>query len=375
MNRIRLLLLLTVAALVAAMPAAAGVTPGPSMNKARAFFSAAELLNGDVLVAGGFDVGAVLTGGAPIFPNAEIYDWHADTWHTVAPMHVGRAAAVSVRLHDGRVMVIGGLTLAGVTNTVEIYDPRTDTWSFTGNLNDARFEDHTAFVIPGDRVLVAGGYGPDEAAVSSAEIWDPRTGQWTRVESMHVPRGEFTSTMLHDGRILVAGGAIAEEAPATNTAEIYDPTTGHWTMTGSMSTSRFDQSAALLRDGRVLVAGGGTITATGLVYQAGAELYDPKTGTWSPTGSMTTPHSEAEWASFMLQDGRVVVPGGFTAFDQPGTNVDVYDPATGTWTSGGTLSSPRSGHAGFVLRGNRGLLVIGGLAHPPFATTTTDIFR
>lgn len=375
MKRFRLLLLLPMAAFAVAAPvaAAAGITPGSSMNKARAFFSTTELHNGDVLVAGGFDVGATLTGGPPIFPDAEIYDWHAGSWHTIAPMHVGRAAAVPVRLHDGRVMVIGGLTLAGITNTVEIYDPRRDTWSFTGNLNDARFEDHTAFVIRGDRVLVAGGYGPG-GALNSAEMWDPHTGQWTRAESMHVPRGEFSSTALRDGRILVAGGASGPEKPPTNTAEIFDPNTGRWTLTESMSIGRFDHSAVLLRDGQVLVAGGGTVTAAGLTYVASAELFDSKTGMWSPTGAMTAPHSEAEWASVLLPDGHVLIPGGFVAFDQPGANVDIYDPATGVWTSAGALSSPRSGHSAMMLRGNRGVLIIGGLAHPPFATATTDIF-
>src|SRR5438105_4881685 len=216
----RILAVIVVSAVLASTSALAASQPGAPMHKARAFFSIAELQDGNALVAGGFDVGATFTGGPPIFPNAEVYDWHSETWREVAPMHVGRAAAVPVRLHDGRVMVIGGLTLGGITNTVEIYDPRTNTWSFTGNLNDARFEDHAAFVIPGDRVFIAGGYTNGEAAPNTAGIWDPRTEQWTRAENMHVPRGEFTSVMLQDGRILVAGGAPHEEAPPTNTAEI-----------------------------------------------------------------------------------------------------------------------------------------------------------
>jgi hypothetical protein len=142
-----------------------------------------------------------------------------------------------------------------------------------------------------------------------------------------------------------------------------------------MSIGRSDHSAVQLRDGRVLVAGGGTLTSSGLAYVSSAEVYDPKAATWSSTGAMTTPHSEAEWASLLLPDGRVVVPGGFDNFDHPASNVDLYDPVTGTWSSGGTLSSPRAGHSAILLRGNRGAFVIGGLAHPPFATPTTDIFK
>src|SRR6516162_6628136 len=68
-------------------------TPAPhNMNKARAFFAAVELLNGNVLVAGGFD------GSIPsIFPDAEIYDWHTGEWTGIAHMNTARSAPGAVR--------------------------------------------------------------------------------------------------------------------------------------------------------------------------------------------------------------------------------------------------------------------------------------
>ena len=79
-------------------------TPTNPMNKARAFFTATKLLNGDVLVAGGYD-GTIFP---PNFPDAEIYNWHTGEWTLISPMNSARAAAVDVRLEDGRVLVIGG---------------------------------------------------------------------------------------------------------------------------------------------------------------------------------------------------------------------------------------------------------------------------
>src|SRR6266566_9066510 len=92
--------------LVCAAAFAQGITwtPANPMNKARAFFTATKLLNGDVLVAGGYD-GTIFP---PIFPDAEIYNRHTGLWTSVSPMNVARAAAVDVRLEDGRVLVIGG---------------------------------------------------------------------------------------------------------------------------------------------------------------------------------------------------------------------------------------------------------------------------
>jgi Kelch motif len=132
-------------------------TPANPMNKARAFFTATKLLNGDVLVAGGYD-GTV---GPPIFPDAEIYNWHTGQWTLISPMNSARAGAVDIRLEDGRVLVIGGADADfNFLDSAEIYDPSTGTWSFTGLMNEPRFEDFTAVLLPGRKVLIAGGFGP-----------------------------------------------------------------------------------------------------------------------------------------------------------------------------------------------------------------------
>ncbi len=66
-------------------------------------------------------------------------------------------------------------------------------------------------------------------------------------------------------------------------AEIYDPTTGIFTATGPMSDKRVYHTATLLADGRVLVAAGVGQFADSAPL-ASAEIYDPRTGTFSPAG-------------------------------------------------------------------------------------------
>ena len=90
---------------------------------------------------------------------------------------------------------------------------------------------------------------------------------------------------------------------------------------------------------------------------------------------MTMPRSEAEHASVLLPDGRVLVPGGYTANGTPTATSDLYDPRTGngTWTASGSMSVVRAGHSAIVLRGNRGVLVMGGTAKGGTATTSVDI--
>jgi hypothetical protein len=342
-------------------------TPANPMNKARGFFVAVELQNGNVLVAGGFD------GSMPnfIFPDAEIYNWHTGVWTPIAPMNTARAAPAAVRLEDGRVLVIGGADENfNFLDSAEIYDPRTGTWSFTGPMNEPRFEDFTAVLLPGRKVLIAGGFGPNFVSLSSAEIYDEATNTWTPTGSMNVARGEFATVVLHDGRVLAVGGVATDETPIAS-AEIYDPATSSWTLTGSMSTARNDLAVVILHGGRVLAAGGGMGDET-LPRHASAEIFDPHTGQWTPTGAMTAPRSEVEYASVLLPDGRVLVPGGHTAFQTPVSSSDLYDPRIGTWTSSGSMSVVRAGHSSIVLRGNRGVLVMGGL-QPDDNTTTASV--
>jgi Kelch motif len=53
-------------------------------------------------------------------------------WEAVAPSHVGRAKHAAVRLSDGRVLVVGGMSdepKATFSKTAEVYDPAADRWT------------------------------------------------------------------------------------------------------------------------------------------------------------------------------------------------------------------------------------------------------
>jgi hypothetical protein len=121
---------------------------------------------------------------------------------------------------------------------------------------------------------------------------------------MSEARFGFTATLLQNGEVLVAGGS-GDTAFTSVTAELYNPSTGEWTSTGSMTQPRSYHSATRLPTGEVLVAGGLTGSATG----ATAELYDPSTGTWQVTRSLSI--ARANGAAALLQNGQVLLAGGY----------------------------------------------------------------
>jgi len=88
--------------------------------------------------------------------------------------------------------------------------PISGTWSFTGSMGVSRAL-HTATLMAGGKVLVAGGYAPAAGVVSAtAEIYDSVLGTWSSTTSMSTGRNSSTATLLSDGRVLLAGG-VSEE--------------------------------------------------------------------------------------------------------------------------------------------------------------------
>jgi hypothetical protein len=197
------------------------------------------------------------------------------------------------------------------------------TWTNTGTLNIPR-NGHTATLLPNGQVLVAGGESSNGTIVSSAELYNPATGKWDITGNMATARTNHTATLLPTGEVLVAGGigVVNPQAPCTATAELYNPFTGQWRNTGSISAARYWQGATLLQNGQVLVAGGAICWgfSGGASPGNSAELYDPSVGTWKATGSM---HNNRFAPLTLLPDGQALVA------DQ---SAELYDPSKGQWT-------------------------------------------
>ena len=110
------------------------------------------------------------------------------------------------------------------------------------------------------------------------------------------PRPRFSA----DGDVLVAGGENGVSQGSLSDAELYDPSTGTFSPTGSLNVARSFVNGALLPDGDVLVAGGISNVPSAL---SSAEVYDPATQSWS----LTTPMNAASYRltpTVLLRRGR-----------------------------------------------------------------------
>jgi len=294
-------------------------SPTGSLATARSNHTATLLPSGKVLVVGGY---TEPHGPPPVaLSSAELYDPATGSWSPTGSLATARYDHTATLLPNGKVLVAGGYNNAALASA-ELYDPATGSWSPTGALGTARSE-HTATLLPNGKVLVAAGYSNSLFGnyQNSAELYDPAIGTWSTTGSLAIVRANHTATLLPGGKVLVAGGDTNPSAPRS---ELYDPGTAGWSNTGSLAILRANHTATLLPNGQVLVAGG---------YKGGAissaELYDPATGNWAATfGSMN--QSRGWHTATLLLNGKVLIAGGIATTgsnDATTASCELYDPS------------------------------------------------
>ena len=311
---------------------AASFGTASNLNTARQVHTATLLSNGKVLVAGGtIDNSTGLN-------SVELYDPATNTWNAAANLNTARFRHTATVLLTGKVLVVGGQGSSGYLNSVELYDPALNSWSAAGSLAIARGY-HTATLLPNGKVLVAAGY--NGSALNSAELYDPVGNSWSTVLSLSTARLYHSASLLPSGKVLVAGGQNTG-GTSLGTAEVYDPVGNTWTATGVMSAARSYHTATLLPNGNVLAAAG---FAAGN-YLGTADIYNPAGNVWSPAGSLGT--ARYLHTATLLPNGNVLVASG-TGNAGLVTGTEMYNPTSNTWSGAGSLNFARQYHTATLL--------------------------
>lgn len=255
-----------------------------------------------------------------------------------------------------------------------------DTWFQASPMGEPRAA-QTATLLPSGDVLVAGGYngfieniGGRHTSLDVAELFDPTTGAWTLAAPMHVARSSQTATVLADGQVLIVGGL---EMPGccltgTRTAELYDPRTNTWTATPPPPELQEAVTATLLQSGDVLVTGtfGPYDDSKALT---GAVLYDPSTNTW--TNAAAPKLKRVSGTATLLPSGNVLLLGGIdygedwaSEYKAALSSSEIYDPTTNTWMAGAPMQQPRWGQTATLMPTGE-VLVAGGASETGGAST------
>lgn len=250
-----------------------------------------------------------------------------------------RAAAPTARQEvaataaGGKVWVLGGLTAAGASATVEAYDPAADRWSAGPDLPVAVH--HAAATTYRGEVVVAGGFlsATDLYSRPSDRVFALRAGAWVELPRLARPRGAAAAVAVGD-RLVLAGGRDASRLVAPT--EIYDGAA--WHDAAPIPAPR--DHLAMASDGRVAFAVGGRRLGPDAL-SAQLDRYDPATDAWATLAAMPTARGGLGAA---VAGGRLVAAGGEDS-SRTFAQVEAYDVAAGAWSALPDLPSPRHGLA------------------------------
>ena len=296
------------------------------------------IVDGDTSTAGTFNVRVYVTDRAGLRSNALIASVRISEfpWVARSPMPLPRRDFATAVL-DGRIYVLGGgdttapTSPSPPTDTVQVYDPATDTW-MVGPPMLYSVMDHAAAVIDG-RIYVAGGRTQNMPGARTLQVYAPSLGIWVQKADMPAERVDSAATGTA-GILLIFGGR--DPGMDTSTVFAYDPTLDQWTARASMPDVRHNLSAIAV-DGKSYVLGGyGSLYGPDSGYYRTMYEYDPGTNAWTQRADMFSPRTDFAVA---LVGGMIYTAGGGN-WDPALQDVAVYDPATNFWA--GKTALPQS---------------------------------
>lgn len=298
------------------------------MNTARYGHSAVLLATGNVLVTGGINAAGTYLNGA------EEYDPIAGTWDNTVNSMVVPAAAVNRAFHqsalqsDDRVVVWSGRNTATTTTlTYHIYDPVARTFSNSiaiPTANTSR-DGFSIIGVDGGKFIILGGSFANDGTgvmVDTCQVYSSDAGNGVVADSGNLLAGRYWpgAVRLEDNTVFICGGSA--DVNVWTSCDIYDPGTGLVSNAGDMSEARRRHIAALLDDGKVLIAGGESLNPTRISQTA--EIFDPDTNGFAYTsGSMNYKRYFHTYNT--LPDGKIMIIGGYDNAQVP-RECEVYIP-------------------------------------------------
>ncbi|MGW7517121.1 discoidin domain-containing protein [Streptomyces sp. NPDC054796] len=255
-------------------------------------------------------------------------------------------------LDDGRVLVTGGSN----AERASLYDPRTDAWTSTADMNIPRGYQAMTLLSDGD-AFVLGGSWSGGAGNKGGEVWDKDTGTWRTLPGVPVtstmtgdPAGPYRADN-HQWLHATSGGRVLQLGPSKQMNWIGTQGGGSVTSAGNRADSQdaMNGNAVAYDVGKLLTLGGATayenVNATRRAYTVDAGGGRPVS---ARTGDMS--YARAFSNSVVLPDGKVAVFGGQShpvPFSDATSAMtpEIWDPATGQFSRMASMAVPRNYHS------------------------------
>ena len=268
-------------------------------------------------------------------------------WAPQSPPPTARYAIAAAAL-NGVAHVVGGLGSADSGRGHDAYDPTMNTWTARAPMAVRRWHPAAAVLNNGikDLLYVVGGSTGVGTRTDTMEAYDPDTDTWTMRAPMPGGQRSNMGAAVLNGLLYVAGGATCDFAFAciTNVVEVYDPVNDRWLPNAApMPHAQYSMSIGVI-GGLLYVSAGGNTSSTNDAFRF-VDAYDPVTDTWTSRAPAPRPRAFVETT---VSNGRLWAIGGEAPFY---ASADVYDAASDTWISGPDLPRPMAEGAAVTIDG------------------------
>lgn len=303
---------------------------------------------------------------------AIIKDIVAEKWEVISELPTHRRDFATAVV-NGKIYLIGGTLFENEDgpfglSVVEVYDPNLNSWKRIADMPTARTSPEMA-VVDG-KIYVMGGYsGIDRKLVNIkpstvVEVYNPRTDTWSRKQDTSLPRFQFGIGTV-DGKIYAIGGYLhpwdrKPGAPGRiDLVEVYDPATDMWIKRAKMPTQRDGFGVGVVNNRIYAIGGSGWPQfGPGGPFLTTIEEYNPKINRWQKGGDM--PNLRISFSTVSL-GGIIYLIGGFVwqnARPEYLSTVDAYAPETEMWSDIPAMPMPISPFGAAAIKGK--IYVFGG---------------
>jgi len=257
------------------------------------------------------------------------------------------------------VFMINVFVFVGILLMVSIGLAQSGIWTPKANIPTKRC--FAASCEVDGKIYVIGGSQTTTSRLNVMEVYDPVTDTWdTSKKNMPTARVELCAAAVN-GKIYAIGGATSHVGSPLGMVEEYDPLTDTWdTNKQPMPTARMGAAWGVINN-KVYIAGGSATGSPNWTISNKLEIYDPATDTWTSGANMLTDRYYPR--GVVLKDTLYVI-GGLKGSPWTGQNaVQQYDPISDNWYWGTNLNTGRVGHSADAFNGK--IYVIGGDKQPP----------
>ena len=248
------------------------------MPSERVWYAGGVVSSGRLYVVGGADIHSLKN-----TKTVDVYDPDTNKWAKAASMSHARSQHAVVGTGNGRLYALGGGNAydPGPVDTVEVYYESFNSWRAANPMPTAR-EAHAAGIVESEsayegKIYVVGGRGTEGQPLDTVEVYDPATETWAAAAPMPTARWGLAAGVV-GGKLYAVGGAGTVggvDNQPLDTVEVYDPDKDSWTALDPLPTARFGLAAGVI-DGKLYAVGGtGTLGGVDLQPLDTVEVYDP----------------------------------------------------------------------------------------------------